>query len=79
MLKSYENQILDHNDKKFCLMKRFELNMFFSVETLTQTNHNIVLQVNSVSRAKKIMKDLKYQIEEDECRKLQNSSLNTNN
>lgn len=33
--------------------------MFFFIETLTQANQNIILQVNLVSDAKKIIEDLK--------------------
>ena len=38
MKKSYKKQILDQNVKKFSLMVRDDINMFFSTETLTDTD-----------------------------------------
>lgn len=40
-------------------MIKANLNMFFFIKILTQTNQNKALQVNLVSSRKKIMKDLK--------------------
>ena len=78
MRKFYEKQILDHNVKKFGLMVKAHLDMFFSAETLTQEDQNAALQVNSASNAKKIIKDLKWHLGKDECQKLQYSCLSTN-
>ena len=78
MRKGYEKQILDHNVEKFSLMVRADLDMFPSAETLTQADRNVALQVNSVSGAKKIMKDLKWHLGKDECQRLQYSRLSTN-
>lgn len=36
--KSYEKQILDYNIKKFNLMIKINLDMFFSANILTQAN-----------------------------------------
>lgn len=41
--KSYEKQILDHNVKKFSLIVRVNLDMFFSTKILTQANQNAKL------------------------------------
>ena len=59
MRKSYEKQILDHKVEKFSLMIRDDIDMFSSTETLTESDKNAALQVNSVSGAKKITEDLK--------------------
>ena len=53
MRKSYEKQILDHNVDKFSLIVRDDIDMFFSIKTLTEANKNTALQVNSISGAKK--------------------------
>lgn len=58
MKKSYKKQILDHNVKKFNLMIKTYLAMFFSIKTLTQTDQNIALQINLINNPKKIIKDL---------------------
>lgn len=58
MKKSYKKQILDYNVKKFNLMIKTNLVMFFSIKTLTQTDQNIALQINLINNAKKIIKDL---------------------
>lgn len=58
--KSYKKEILDYNIKKFSLMIKIELDMFFSVKILTQANKNVKLQINLVRNAKKIIKNLKY-------------------
>ena len=51
MRKGYEKQILDHNVEKFSLMVRDDIDMFSFTKTLTETDKNVVLQVNSVSDA----------------------------
>lgn len=66
MRKGYEKQILDHNVEKFSLMVRDDIDMFSSTETLTQADKIAVLQVNSVSGAKKITEELKWHIKSDE-------------
>lgn len=38
MRKSYKKHILDYNDKKFSLMIKVDLNMFFFTKIWTQTN-----------------------------------------
>ncbi len=59
MRKDYEKQILDYNVEKFSLMVRDDIDLFSSTEILTQADKNAALQVNSVSGAKKIRKELK--------------------
>ncbi len=59
MKKSYEKQILDHKVEKFSLMVRDDIDIFSSIETLTEADKNDALQVNSVIGAKKITEDLK--------------------
>ena len=78
MRKSYEKQILDHNVEKFSLMVRDDINMFSSTETLTEADKNAELQVNSVSGAKKITEDLKWNVGNDKRIRLQNSQLSSN-
>ncbi len=78
MRKSYEKQILDHNVEKFSLMVRDDINMFSSTETLTEADKNAELQVNSVSSAKKITEDLKWNVGKDERIRLWHSRLSNN-
>lgn len=59
MRKSYERQILDHNIEKFNVIIKNDIDIFLSTKILTQANKNAVLQVNSMSDAKKIREDLK--------------------
>ncbi len=59
MRKGYEKQILDYNVEKFSLMVRDDIDLFSSTKILTQVDENAALQVNSVSGAKKIRKELK--------------------
>lgn len=66
MKKGYEKQILDHNVKKLNLIVRSNFNIFSFIETLTQANQNIILQVNLVSGAKIIIKYLKWHFWKDE-------------
>ena len=73
MRKSYEKQILDHNVDKLSLMIRDDINMFSSTEILTEADKNAALQLNSVSSAKNITKDLKLHVRKDECIKLRYS------
>lgn len=51
-------------------MIRVNLNMFSFAEILTYINQNTILEINSVSNAKKIIKDLKWHFWKDECQKL---------
>lgn len=76
--KGYKKQILDYNIKKFSLIVKANLNMFFSIKILTQAKQNAALQVNSVSSAKKIIEDWNWQLEKNECQRLQYSCLSTN-
>lgn len=78
MRKGYEKQILDHNVEKFSLIVRDDIVMFSSTKTFTEADKNATLQVNSVSGAKKITKDLKWLIEKDEHKRLQYSQLSSN-
>lgn len=48
-------------------MVRTNLDMFLFAKTLIQADQNVALQINSVSNAKKIIKDLKQHFEKDEC------------
>lgn len=66
MRKSYKKQILDYNVKKFSLIIKVALNMFFFAEILTQANQNAKLQVNLVNNIKKIIEDLKQHFGKDE-------------
>ena len=59
MKNDYEKQILDHNVEKFSLMVKDDIDIFSSTETLIKADKNTILQVNSVSGAKSIIKDLK--------------------
>lgn len=43
MRKSYEKQIINHNIKKFNLIVKANLDMFFFVKTLIQINQNTAL------------------------------------
>lgn len=43
MRKSYEKQILDHNIRKFNLIIRDNIDMFSSIEVLTEVNKNATL------------------------------------
>lgn len=52
-MKGYEKQILDHNIKKFNLITRADLDIFFLAKTLIQTNQNIKLQINLINYIKK--------------------------
>lgn len=63
MKKNYKIQILTHNIKKFNLIIRDDINLFFPTKILTQTNKNAVLQVNSMSDAKKVKRELKWYVE----------------
>ena len=51
-------------------MVRDNIDMFFSTKIVTQANENAILQVNFVSSAKKIKKELKWYIERSEWLKL---------
>ncbi len=73
MRKSYEKQILDHKFEKFSPMVRDDIDMFFFTETLIEADQNAVLQVNSVSGAKKITEDLKWNVGKDKHIQLRNS------
>lgn len=78
MRKSYEKQILNDNIKKFNLIIKADLKMFFSAKTLTQANQNAELQVNIVNGAKKRIEDFKYHFEKDKYWRLQYSYLSIN-
>lgn len=78
MKKSYKIQILDHNIQKFGLIIKANLNMFSSAEILIQVDQNTVLQINLVSGAKKMIKDLKWHLRKYKCQKLYYSFLSTN-
>lgn len=66
MRKDYKKQILDHNVEKFSLIVRDDIDMFLFTKILTQVDKNAVLQVKSVSSAKKIEKELKWHIGRNE-------------
>ncbi len=76
--KGYKRQILDYNIEKFSLMVRDDIDLFSSTKILTQANENAPLQVNSMSDAKIIKKELKWYIEKSERLKLGYSRLNCN-
>ena len=78
MRKSYEKQILDHNVEKFSLMVKDDIDMFSSTEILTEADKNAALQVNSVSDAKKITEELKWNVGKNVRIRLQNSRLSSN-
>lgn len=65
--KSYKKQILNYNIEKFILMVRNNLDIFFFAKTLTQTDQDATLQVNSIKSAKKIMEDWKQYFEKNKC------------
>ena len=73
MKKGYKKQILDHNVEKFDLMIRDDIDMFFSIKTLIEANKNAALHVNSVSGAKSITKDLKWDIRKNKHIRLQHN------
>lgn len=73
MGKNYEKQILDHSIEKFSLIIKDNIDMFSSTKALTEVNKNVVLQINSINSAKKIIKDLKWHIKKDKYIKLQHS------
>ena len=78
MRKGYEKQILDHNIEKFSLMVRDDIDMFSSIETLTETDKNAALQVNSLNGVKSIMEDLKWHVGKDKYIRLRHSRLSSN-
>lgn len=78
MKKGYEKQIPDLNVEKFSLMVRDNLNIFFLIKISHQVKYNSALQINSVSSAKKIIKDLKQHFGKDERQKLQYKCLSIN-
>lgn len=57
--KGYKKYIIDQNIKKFSLIVRNNIDIFFSSKILIKINKNAILQVNFVSTVKKITKDLK--------------------
>lgn len=63
MKKNYKKQILDPNIKIFSIIVRDNINIFSSTKILTQSEKNVVLQINSMSNAKKIWEELKWHIE----------------
>lgn len=71
MKKSYKKQILDYNIKKFSLIVRYNINIICSTKTLTEIDKNIILQVNSISDIKKIIKYLKWHVKKDNNIKLE--------
>lgn len=70
MKKDNKKQILNHKVKKFSLIIKNVIDMFFFSKTLTKDNKNVVLQVNSISNIKKILKNLKWHIRKTNCIKL---------
>lgn len=62
MIKSYKNQILNHNVEKFSLIIRDDRYMLSFIKTLIEANKNAALQINCVNDAKKITKDFKYYV-----------------
>lgn len=47
--------MLDHNIENFSLIVKVDLDIFSFTKTLTQANQNVVLQINSVNSANKII------------------------
>lgn len=78
MRKSYKKQILDNNVEKFSLIKIVDSDMFSFTKILIWANQNVKLQINFLSKAKKIMEDLKQYLKKNERRKLYYSYLSTN-
>lgn len=58
MRKGYEKQILDYNVEKFNMIVTADLDMFSSMEILTQADQDVSLHINSISGVKKIIEDL---------------------
>ncbi len=54
-------------------MVRDDIEMFYSNKTLTEADKNAALQVTSVSGAKKITEDLKWNVGKDKRIKLRHS------
>ena len=78
MKNSYEKQTLDHNVEKFSLMVRDDIDMFSSIETLTEADKNAALQINSINGVKSITEDLKCYVRKDKCIRLRYSRLSSN-
>lgn len=70
MRTDYEKQISDHNIKKLSLMKRVDLEIFFSTKILSQSKQNAELHINLVTGIKKIIEDLKYHFGKNKWQKL---------
>ena len=66
MRKDDKIQILDHSIEKFNLIVRDDTDMFLFTKILIQVNKNDVLQVDSMSSAKKIAEELNWYIERNE-------------
>ncbi len=70
MRKTYKRQILDYNVKKFSLIVKNDIDLFFSTKIITQADKTVALQSNSVSGTKKIKEELKWYIEKSEWLRL---------
>lgn len=59
-------------------MIRADLDIFFSTKISNQANQNTILQMRSVNSAKKIIKDLKWQLIKDKHQRMQCNYLSIN-